>query len=70
MKDLTTAEKLRLATEAGVKIPHYTNTASRIDFPNQIIAGADIHSGDGGYSEGTQEKYEEFVKNRNKRTAK
>ena len=31
----------------------------------QIMAGAEIHSGDGGYSIGTQEKYEEFVKKRN-----
>ncbi len=30
-----------------------------------IKAGADIHSGDGGYSIGTQEKYEEFAKARN-----
>lgn len=30
-----------------------------------IMAGAEIHSGDGGYSIGTQEKYEEFVKKRN-----
>jgi hypothetical protein len=31
----------------------------------QIKKGADIHSGDGGYSIGTQERYEEFAKNRN-----
>jgi hypothetical protein len=30
-----------------------------------IKAGAEIHAGDGGYSEGTQEKYDEFVKTRN-----
>lgn len=30
-----------------------------------IKAGADIHAGDGGYSEGTQEEYEKFVKIRN-----
>lgn len=30
-----------------------------------IKAGAEIHAGDGGYSIGTQEKYEEFVKIRN-----
>ncbi len=29
-----------------------------------IKAGAEIHAGDGGYSEGTQEKYDEFVKDR------
>ena len=28
----------------------------------QIKAGAEIHSGDGGYSIGTQEKYEEMYK--------
>jgi hypothetical protein len=32
----------------------------------QIKASAEIHSGDGGYSVGTQEKYNEFVKNRNR----
>jgi len=30
-----------------------------------IKAGVDLHAGDGGYSIGTQEKYEEFVKARN-----
>ena len=30
-----------------------------------IKAGADIHAGDGGYSEGSQEAYDEFVKVRN-----
>jgi adenylylsulfate kinase-like enzyme len=33
-----------------------------------IKAGADIHAGDGGYSEGTKEGYEAFVKARNKPT--
>ena len=32
---------------------------------NNIQAGAEIHSGDGGYSEGTREDYEAFVKVRN-----
>jgi hypothetical protein len=32
---------------------------------DNIKAGADIHSGDGGYSVGTEEKYDEFVKGRN-----
>ncbi len=36
----------------------------------QIKAGAEIHAGDGGYSEGTQEKYDEFVKTRNQSQAK
>lgn len=39
---------------------HYTNTNNPVDFP-----GSDHHSGDGGYSLGTQEKYTEFVKVRN-----
>jgi hypothetical protein len=34
-----------------------------------IQVGADLHSGDGGYSVGTQEKYEEFVKMRNQPTS-
>ena len=33
---------------------------------DNIKAGADIHAGDGGYSEGTKEGYEAFVKIRNK----
>lgn len=32
---------------------------------DKIQAGAEIHSGDGGYSIGTREAYEEFVKKRN-----
>jgi hypothetical protein len=32
----------------------------------QIKKGADIHAGDGGYSIGTQERYEQFVKERNR----
>ena len=37
---------------------------------NNIKAGADIHAGDGGYSLGTKEKYDEFVKGRNKSLGK
>jgi ribulose 1,5-bisphosphate carboxylase large subunit-like protein len=33
---------------------------------NNIKAGAKHHAGDGGYSIGTQERYEEFVKLRNR----
>ena len=33
---------------------------------DNIKAGAEIHAGDGGYSIGTKEKYDEFVKNRNR----
>jgi hypothetical protein len=32
----------------------------------QIKKGADIHAGDGGYSIGTQERYEQFAKERNR----
>lgn len=35
-----------------------------------IKAGADIHAGDGGYSEGTREGYEAFVKARNSSKSK
>lgn len=31
---------------------------------DNIKAGADIHAGDGGYSEGTQEGYRQFVRKR------
>ena len=37
---------------------------------DNIKAGADIHAGDGGYSVGTQEKYDEFVKGRNQSLGK
>jgi len=47
---------------------HYSNTNNPIDFP-KIQAGADIHAGDGGYSEGNKEDYEAFVKVRNKSLA-
>ena len=36
----------------------------------RIKAGADIHAGNGGYEIGTQEKYEAFVKVRNKSLAR
>ena len=35
-----------------------------------IKAGSDIHSGDGGYSLGTKEDYDEFVKGRNQSLGK
>ena len=35
-----------------------------------IKAGADIHAGDGGYSVGTKEKHDEFVKGRNQSLGK
>lgn len=36
--------------------------ADKID---NAIAGGDIHAGDGGYSEGTKEAYEQFAARRN-----
>jgi hypothetical protein len=36
----------------------------------QIKAGGDIHAGDGGYREGTQESYEQFAEIRNRSLAK
>jgi hypothetical protein len=36
----------------------------------QMKAGSDIHAGDGGYREGTQEGYEQFAKTRNQSLAK
>ncbi len=38
---------------------------STIRTHQQILAGADINSGDGGYEEGTWEKHNEFLKKRN-----
>ena len=37
---------------------------------DNIKTGADIHAGDGGYSVGTQENYNEFAKARNQSLAK
>jgi hypothetical protein len=37
---------------------------------DNIKVGADIHAGDGGYSLGTKEKYDEFVKGRNQSLGK
>ena len=37
---------------------------------SNIKAGSDIHAGDGGYSLGTQEQYDEFVKGRNQSLGK
>jgi O-acetyl-ADP-ribose deacetylase (regulator of RNase III) len=33
---VTVADKLRMAAEAGVRLPHYTNTDNPIDFPKDI----------------------------------
>lgn len=54
LKGVTVAAKLREAQEADDVLIN-----------NNITAGADIHAGDGGYSVGTQERYDEFVKGRN-----
>ena len=37
---------------------------------DNIKAGGDIHAGDGGYSIGTKEKYDEFAKGRNQSMGK
>jgi hypothetical protein len=37
---------------------------------DNIKAGSDIHAGDGGYSIGTKEEYDEFVKGRNQSLGK
>jgi hypothetical protein len=37
---------------------------------DNIKAGSDIHAGDGGYSLGIQEKYDEFVRGRNQSLGK
>lgn len=37
LKGVTLAEKLRLAQEAGLTLPHYTNTDSPVDFPKSEI---------------------------------
>jgi hypothetical protein len=37
---------------------------------DNIKIGADINAGDGGYSLGTQEKYDEFVRGRNQSLGK
>ena len=37
---------------------------------DNIKSGADIHAGDGGYSIGTEEKYNEFAKGRNQSMGK
>jgi len=65
MKDDDVRKEIRRIMENR---KHYSNTNNPIDFP-KIQAGADIHAGDGGYSIGTQEKYEEFAKARNKSLA-
>lgn len=55
---------------------HVTNTDNPIDFPapakgwrkrqiENLRAAAELHAGDGGYEEGTQEEYEAFVAKRN-----
>jgi len=66
MKDDDVRKEIRRIMENR---KHYSNTNNPIDFP-KIQAGADIHAGDGGYSIGTQEKYEEFAKARNKSLGK
>lgn len=42
-----------------------STSISVLPMNENIKAGADIHAGDGGYSLGTREEYEKFVKMRN-----
>ena len=49
LKGVTLAEKLRLAREAGVSLPHYTNTDNPVDFPQSK----------------TEESINTLIKNRN-----
>ena len=56
-------------SETGLDFLASTMKACGIDMNENIKAGADIHAGDGGYSIGTQENYEAFVKVRNKSLA-
>jgi len=65
MKDDDVRKEIRRIMENR---KHYSNTNNPIDFP-KIQAGADIHAGDGGYSEGNKKDYEAFVKVRNKSLA-
>ena len=46
-------------------VPHYSNTNNPVDFPN-VVAGAEINGGDGGYSEGTASGYAASVRARSK----
>ena len=46
----------------GNSLDHSPET---LGLKNNIITGADINAGDGGYRLGTQEGYDEFVKQRN-----
>ena len=56
-------------SKTGLDFLASTMKACGIDMNENIKAGADIHAGDGGYSIGTQENYEAFVKVRNKSLA-
>lgn len=47
---------------------HYSNTKNPVDFP-QVLAGADLHAGSGGYELGNREDYETAAKTRNKSLA-
>ncbi len=61
----TLSEKLRMAKEAGLEWIHQSGTKKPVDFPSQIRAGAEIHTEDVGYEEGSLEEYQKFANKRN-----
>ena len=73
-KELTAEQLIEYIARDYVELSHDKVLWQRNDHMNicrewldyqQILAGADINSGDGGYEEGTWEKHNEFLKKRN-----
>lgn len=54
-----------MAKEAGLEWIHQSGTKKPVDFPSQIRAGAEIHTEDVGYEEGSLEEYQKFANKRN-----
>ena len=62
-KELTIAEKLKMAADAGVKFPHYTNTGNPIDFPTSPEQVAEFIDKYADYIENiSDEEYENLGK--------
>jgi len=61
---ITVADKLRMAADAGVELPHYTNTNSPIDFPQS----KEFYNKYASYSEGISEEWENLGKSMIKHT--
>lgn len=69
IKELTVADKLRMAAEAGVQLPHYTNTNNPIDFPTQPDQVDKFINEYAGFIENiTDEEYENLGKSMLKHT--